>query len=60
MDNAGFETAKERQRAEARKAWSGSGEAATDRIWFELPRSSAPRSSSAMRPRPPRARSSPC
>jgi alanyl-tRNA synthetase len=36
VDNAGFETAMERQRAEARKAWTGSGEAATDRIWFEL------------------------
>jgi alanyl-tRNA synthetase len=36
VDNAGFETAMERQRAEARKAWAGSGEAATDRIWFEL------------------------
>ena len=36
VDNPGFETAMERQRAEARKAWTGSGEAATDRIWFEL------------------------
>ena len=26
----------ERQRAEARKAWSGSGEAATEKVWFEL------------------------
>ena len=26
----------ERQRAAARKAWVGSGEAATDQIWFEL------------------------
>ena len=26
----------ERQRAEARKSWAGSGEAATERLWFEL------------------------
>ena len=26
----------ERQRAEARKSWAGSGEAATDALWFEL------------------------
>jgi len=26
----------ERQRAEARKAWAGSGDAATDRVWFEI------------------------
>ncbi len=32
----GFERAMERQRAEARAAWAGSGEAATERIWFEL------------------------
>ena len=31
-----FNVAMERQRAEARKHWVGSGEAATDRIWFEL------------------------
>src|SRR5258708_36634605 len=26
----------ERQRAEARKSWVGSGEAATEQVWFEL------------------------
>ena len=31
-----FETSMERQRAEARKSWVGSGEAATDQLWFEL------------------------
>ncbi len=31
-----FNAAMERQRAEARKSWVGSGEAATDRIWLEL------------------------
>jgi len=36
VDNAGFDAAMERQRAAARKAWSGSGEAATEGQWFEL------------------------
>jgi len=36
VDVAGFETAMERQRAEARRAWSGSGEAATETLWFAL------------------------
>ena len=36
VDNEGFDAAMERQRAEARKAWAGSGEAATERVWFEL------------------------
>ena len=36
VDIAGFETAMERQRAEARKNWAGSGEAATGALWFEL------------------------
>ena len=35
VDQAGFDAAMERQRAEARKAWAGSGEAATETIWFE-------------------------
>ncbi|MEQ8813788.1 MAG: alanine--tRNA ligase [Thalassobaculum sp.] len=34
LDQAGFEVAMERQRAAARKAWAGSGEAATDAVWF--------------------------
>src|SRR5450631_1192583 len=34
VDTEGFASAMERQRAEARKAWSGSGEAATETIWF--------------------------
>ncbi|MGE3307456.1 MAG: alanine--tRNA ligase [Rhizobiaceae bacterium] len=33
---AGFEAAMERQKAEARKHWAGSGEAATETIWFGL------------------------
>jgi alanyl-tRNA synthetase len=36
VDTAGFHRAMERQKAEARAAWSGSGESQTDRIWFEL------------------------
>src|SRR5260370_1078029 len=32
----GFETAMERQREEARKSWIGSGEAATEGVWFAL------------------------
>jgi alanyl-tRNA synthetase len=36
VDLAGFEAAMEEQRARARAAWSGSGEAATERVWFEL------------------------
>src|SRR5690606_8454594 len=32
----GFTDAMERQKAEARKSWSGSGEAATETIWFAL------------------------
>ncbi|MGK2739309.1 alanine--tRNA ligase [Tepidicaulis sp. LMO-SS28] len=36
VDVEGFNKAMERQRAEARKAWSGSGEQATDALWFEL------------------------
>ncbi len=36
VDTKGFATAMERQRAEARKAWAGSGETATEALWFEL------------------------
>jgi alanyl-tRNA synthetase len=36
VDLVGFESAMERQRAEARKAWAGSGEAATETVWFAL------------------------
>jgi alanyl-tRNA synthetase len=36
VDIAGFESAMARQKAEARKAWAGSGEAATDTLWFSL------------------------
>ena len=36
VDRDGFERALEQQRARARAAWAGSGEAATERLWFEL------------------------
>ena len=36
VDTDGFQSAMERQRAEARKAWAGSGEAATETVWFAL------------------------
>ncbi|HEV2572485.1 MAG TPA: alanine--tRNA ligase [Beijerinckiaceae bacterium] len=36
VDLPAFDTAMERQRAEARKAWAGSGEAATETIWFAI------------------------
>jgi alanyl-tRNA synthetase len=36
VDVEGFRTAMERQKAEARKNWTGSGEAATDAIWFAV------------------------
>jgi alanyl-tRNA synthetase len=36
VDNAGFETAMAKQRADARRAWAGSGEAATEQLWFDL------------------------
>ena len=36
VDVAGFDAAMERQRAEARKNWAGSGDAGTEKIWFEL------------------------
>ncbi len=36
VDTDGFDAAMERQRAAARKAWAGSGEAATESLWFEL------------------------
>ncbi|MEN9895012.1 MAG: alanine--tRNA ligase, partial [Pseudomonadota bacterium] len=36
VDTDGFQAAMERQKAEARAHWTGSGEAATDVIWYEL------------------------
>jgi alanyl-tRNA synthetase len=36
VDNAGFEAAMAKQRADARRAWAGTGEAATEQLWFDL------------------------
>ena len=36
VDTDAFEAAMERQREDARKAWAGSGDQATEEIWFEL------------------------
>ncbi|KAB2917830.1 MAG: alanine--tRNA ligase [Hyphomicrobiaceae bacterium] len=36
VDTDGFATAMEKQKEEARKAWKGSGEAATEGVWFEV------------------------
>ena len=36
VDLAGFEAAMQEQRTRARAAWAGSGDAATERVWFEI------------------------
>jgi alanyl-tRNA synthetase len=36
VDLPGFDAAMKRQKDEARKAWAGSGEAATEKVWFDL------------------------
>ena len=36
VDTDGFSAAMERQKAEARASWSGSGDKATETIWYEL------------------------
>ena len=36
VDKAGFDAAMAKQKADARAAWAGSGEAATETVWFEL------------------------
>ncbi|MGB0748453.1 MAG: alanine--tRNA ligase [Magnetospiraceae bacterium] len=36
VDTDTFNAAMERQRAEARKAWAGSGDSATEEIWFDI------------------------
>jgi len=36
VDEATFDVAMQRQRAEARAAWSGSGDAATEAVWFDV------------------------
>ena len=36
VDTAGFDAAMARQKEEARKNWAGSGDAGTEKIWFEM------------------------
>jgi alanyl-tRNA synthetase len=36
VDTAGFEKSMEKQKAEARKSWAGSGDAGTEKLWFEI------------------------
>jgi alanyl-tRNA synthetase len=36
VDTAAFDAAMQKQKEEARKAWKGSGEAATESVWFEI------------------------
>ena len=36
VDVAGFDAAMQEQRTRARAAWSGSGDTATERVWFDL------------------------
>lgn len=36
VDTKGFNVAMDRQRAEARKAWAGSGDAADEAVWFDV------------------------
>ena len=36
VDETGFDSAMQRQRDAARKAWAGSGEAATEEVWFDI------------------------
>ncbi|NIZ01344.1 alanine--tRNA ligase [Thalassospira lucentensis] len=36
IDEDGFSAAMEEQKAKARAAWSGSGEAATEEVWFDI------------------------
>jgi alanyl-tRNA synthetase len=36
VDQAGFDAAMARQKADARKSWSGSGDAATSAVWFAV------------------------
>ena len=36
VDTAGFNASMEKQKSDARAAWKGSGEAATETVWFEI------------------------
>ncbi len=36
VDTKGFDDAMAKQKAEARKSWAGSGDAGTEKVWFEI------------------------
>ena len=59
VDNAVFDAAMDAQRAAARKAWSGSGEAATDEVWFDIRDQNGATEFLAMTPKQPKGRWSP-
>ena len=42
VDLEGFQTAMQEQRVRARAAWAGSGDAATERVWFEIKEQAGP------------------
>ena len=42
VDQTGFDAAMAQQKAEARKNWAGSGEAATDTVWFAVADAAGP------------------
>lgn len=42
VDQAGFDAAMAKQKAEARKSWSGSGDAATGAVWFSVAERAGP------------------
>ncbi|MDB5399512.1 MAG: Alanyl-tRNA synthetase [Rhodopila sp.] len=42
VDLPGFEAAMQEQRTRARAAWAGSGDAATERVWFEIKEKTGP------------------
>ena len=50
VDQTGFDAAMAKQRQDARAAWSGSGEKATEAVWFELREKPARRNFSVTKP----------
>ncbi|TGY88305.1 alanine--tRNA ligase [Marinicauda algicola] len=44
VDTAGFDKAMEKQKAEARASWAGSGEAAPDAVWYAVREATGPTS----------------
>ncbi len=42
VDTAGFEAAMQEQRTRARAAWAGSGDAATERVWYDIHEQAGP------------------